>query len=723
MDRVQFLTSPARNRAETACESIVIGLSSTDELLNKAFQLACFILGDREAALRVVATAVAKLEVAVATQGKRLYYTPTGRLWSRRTQSKRTRNNISFNELHLLQRLIYIESEPYEIALEQGKGSTHLVEEDLVIHFIKHLTTKTTKRNSFYVTLGLSRLLYSYTTAETMDIYNAVIQDPERVKDDYYYRSRKGVLMEELKERFGELLNVSRGPRGEERFQADDNQGRFVELVRESLSFFTPWHTPCLVPAGIDPITEGIPSLSYLGHNQEDKIEVNRVHAVLHPDCFQRLTANLRFDPPETRLEVPRFFYKNGMNRNGSNSNRRDPPKLTEQELIAIKNELQDNAARRKAAHAGLLRIIVDGAEHARIDLKATGSARFTLDKDAELIEVRSGDNAGEELLLASHLLAGVELEHHVKTADASIILEGGQKISIHSSPELSDTGTVVEITYRETNLFRTASHFFHQLVQSLSENFSRSIWKDRRVLVSLLVLLFLVGVGVVLRYKWGEERRAINDNKVADKQNGAVNAMESHITPTTGNNNGLSTTEKKYPKSSNTAPAHVAKSGPPPIVARPSAETENTRPTSAPENVATAPETVTNQATNTRSLTSLPAAVPLSAVRKVYIETVGDEELAQTVRQLLGERLKASNQVSLSRTRDESDALLRVTVVRDGGPDLEITSALVELINARGDVTWTNNKAGTKYHGYPANVATSVVRDLLTAIKNSKRR
>jgi len=227
----------------------VISSESSENLLNKAFQLTCFILADREAALRVVTGALTKLEVAFAAQGKRLYYRPMGRLWSRRSQSNRFRNNISFNELHLLQRLIYVESEPFEVGQEQAKGSAGVGEEDLVIHFIKHLTRKTVKRNSFYVTLGLSRLLYSYTTAETMDIYNAVIQDPERVKDDYYYRSRKGVLMQELKQRFGDLINIGHGSRGEERFEADNNQGRFVELVRECLSFFTPWHTPCLVPA------------------------------------------------------------------------------------------------------------------------------------------------------------------------------------------------------------------------------------------------------------------------------------------------------------------------------------------------------------------------------------------------------------------------------------------------------------------------------------------
>jgi hypothetical protein len=138
----------------------VITLNATDGLLNRAFHLASFIVGDREAALRVVTGALAKLQVAITSQGKRLYYTPTGRPWSHHAQSDRSRNSISFSELHLLQRLIYIECEPYEIAIEQGKGSTPLSEEDLVIHFVKHLTKKTIKRNSavfFTATLRLKQ--------------------------------------------------------------------------------------------------------------------------------------------------------------------------------------------------------------------------------------------------------------------------------------------------------------------------------------------------------------------------------------------------------------------------------------------------------------------------------------------------------------------------------------------------------------------------------------
>jgi hypothetical protein len=169
---------------------------STEEALNKAYRLAYFLHQDKDVALRMVATAILKLNVAMAVQSKRLYYVPVGRF--SRGESRRTggiRNKTLFSDLHLLQRLIYVESEPYERQKERAAQvqtqvappgvpavGDRATEEDLLVYFTKHLVRITTKRNAFYVTLGVSRLLHSYSTLETMEIYNAVIGEPERVK-------------------------------------------------------------------------------------------------------------------------------------------------------------------------------------------------------------------------------------------------------------------------------------------------------------------------------------------------------------------------------------------------------------------------------------------------------------------------------------------------------------------------------------------------------------
>ena len=175
-----------------------VNRTSTEQVLNKAYRLAYFLHQDKGIAIRIVVAATLKLNVAMAVQSKRLSYIPVGRF--SRGESRRTdgiRNKALFSDLHLLQRLVYGESEPYERQKEHAArpGPTDVrgdvregdsaSEEDLLVYFIKHLVRITTKRNAFYVTLGVSRLLHSYSTLETMEIYNAVIGEPERVKDDY----------------------------------------------------------------------------------------------------------------------------------------------------------------------------------------------------------------------------------------------------------------------------------------------------------------------------------------------------------------------------------------------------------------------------------------------------------------------------------------------------------------------------------------------------------
>jgi hypothetical protein len=677
-----------------------ISLNLSDGLLNRAFQLACFIVGERDTALHIVVSALAKLEVAVGKQGKRLYYIPTGRSWSRRTHSNGSRNNILFNELHLLQRLIYIESEPYETVLEQQ--SSNLVEEDLIIHFIKHLTKKTVKRNSFYVTLGMSRILYSYSTAEAMDIFNAVIQDPERVKDDYYYRSRRGILMQELKQRFGDLINICRGPRGEERFQTEDNPSRFVELIRECLTFFTPWNTPCLVPTGIDPIIEGISSFSDAGNRHEDEIEINRIHAVLHPDCFSRLIEDLRLDAPDKRLNIPRFFHKHDINNDGSNS-RRHQPELSEQELTSVRSELATAAARRKAAHASLLRVIVDGNERARFDPSETYSTRLHLELDNELIEVRSYDEAGEEVLLALHPILYDRADDKLQPIDTSITLEGGQKISILVSPGERDA--TVDISYRETNALRATSLFVHRFVRSINPRTSRMFSNGRRILTSAAaVILFVIGVLAIITYV--QKGHAPDQNQVAINQqvDEAKEPAPARATASTDNKPSISQETDR---------------GQPGTVGLFNKKEPSGNPIGQKAESQTTSETATEAEAETRSVKAV-RVLPLSGVKQVYVETIGDEN--HNLHRLIEQRLRASNRVNATPNREEADALLELSLVKGAGTEGTQVTVIVQLINARGKTIWPKANSTRRYQGSASDITLRIVNDLLSAVQNAKQ-
>src|SRR5688572_33378589 len=133
----------------SASRNAAVNRVSTDEVLNKAYRLAYFLHQDKGVATRIVAKATLKMNVAMAVQSKRLYYIPVGRF--SRGESRRTdgiRNKALFSDLHLLQRLIYGESEPYERQKEPAAqaGPTGVradgdpaSEEDLLVYFIKHL--------------------------------------------------------------------------------------------------------------------------------------------------------------------------------------------------------------------------------------------------------------------------------------------------------------------------------------------------------------------------------------------------------------------------------------------------------------------------------------------------------------------------------------------------------------------------------------------------------
>jgi hypothetical protein len=354
---------------------------------------------------------------------------------------------------------------------------------------------------------------------------------------------------------------------------------------------------------------------------------------------------------------------------------------------------------------------MVDGVERARIDLDRTSSTRFGLDTDAELIEVRSRDIKGEELLLASHLLAPTESENGFQPVVASIILEGRQKISICVSPPSNEKIAVVEISYRQTSPFRPASLFFHQLSQAVDRDPSRSFWKDRRVFVPALVVFLVISFAVVMTYIRRERSAATDPNQIAVTQQKGQTKAETQPTKA-ATDSGTTSTAGDTNLSKSSKPPQRQNVGPSPKI-------EETARNSAQEKpgIATGPGTVME--TETRSIRAL-RATPLSAVKRVYIETVGDETLGQTLQQMIGERFRPDNRIILAHNRDDADALLKVTVVKSTSGEPEKTNARAELINARGNVIWSNP---SDYQGSPAEVSASIVRDLLAAIKNSRQR
>ena len=567
-----------------------------DGSLNQAFRLAHSIYrckeSDRKTALKIVSEALRAVEVRLLIQHEADRHDPD------------TPTKVRWNTLQWFQLLIYCKSEEYE-KQQESKHSASLSEEDMIIRYIKHLILTTSRRNSFHISLGLSRLLYDYGAAETMAIYDLVFQDPDSStkKADAYYRARKNKLMEELEKRFHGFVKIYQGPRGEKRFESDDDSGRFADLVVDYLIRFTPWETRCELPKQLDTWT----AIRSLRSNQ-----ASQIHSLIHPDCFSKITAALNFDPPNSRLRLPRFFVSKGQS--NMTPQRADSARanLTQDETTTIREEINEQKKRRKKFTPRSLAVLADRIERARLDLEQSTIVRFNLDADVTLIELIGRDEENE-LLLATHVPT---YEEDDPTADHlqefSIVLEGGQKISLMLLPAqagLQNASRSLEITYGETNPLRAAALWWCQFKYRI--NRGKAAFLIPKISFAVIALL-AAGFVLYLAVKGPSPK----PEQIAKQESPALRSEAGKIpTPATASSPQAKTTPQEQRTGRKTGQL-------PGVTREPSSR----------------------------------AVKSLLEVERLYFESIGDDVFSRTVRQRIIEKLQASNQYVITQGADEAD-------------------------------------------------------------------
>lgn len=685
-----------------------------DATIHQALRLAYFIHGDKALALQIVSNALNKLEVAVQAQDKRLYYEPQGR-----TTTRKARNKINFDEKHLLQRLIYMESEPFE--KEKERAGT-LSDEAVITHFIKHLVKITLKRNSFYVALGISRLLHNYSTAEAMEIYNLVVQDPDRARDDYYYRSRKARLMQEMKDRFGELLKVTKVNRGEERFESHPTQSQFKDFVFDCLDHFTPWATACVLPTSYNPFVSSLKDLEFDSQDPdaEHHIEVNRTHTLLHPDCFTRLVKALKLNPPNDRLEIPNF----NLSKSETNHHRNDPPTFGDDDLQAIKSSLDEQSNRRKRFSSGMLKVMIDGVLMGEIDLQRSSNIQFHLDEGAEIIEI-IGQSKKVSVLLASGFL-----NPHLPSSKRTITLEGGQEITFTETHKIDQYGEIessnLDINYRENKAHKAIQLAFNQRLNRLGDSLKINNLAGVIKPALAFTLVALLGFGV-----WFYVIKGNHQSKEQANHNAPLPAPQPNQQVTPGDQpapeNPQQATNQGVPeaKPSNSVDQKT------PTAERNSKKPE--RPTVKPETDRLIagnrekinPEDADALRNHTRSTQPTLIGLPLNEVKLIGIQISCDDAICQELRNRLTEALSASHRFAFTNDLNKAEALLKISDVRENQTETQ-AAVIARLANAKGYVLFPANRGGSgnRYKGMPAEIARKIINDLieesLRASKNS---
>jgi hypothetical protein len=499
------VSRPWFEEAVTVAPTVSPGPESEDDLLDAAFELAHFIHRDRQIARAICFEAMQRLEIAAAAQIKRLYYRPL----------RQSRFRASWGDRHLLQRLVYFHSESWE-RLSESRDPESLTEEDLLLRFLKHLCRITMKRNSFYASIALGRIVHAYSTADTMGLYHAIApEDCERKQSDYL-RSRKAQLLDEVRTRFGDLLSIVRGPHQEDRIEIREPTAEKAAWVRECLRVLTPWAVPCWGQK--EKAFGGRRRNRFAPERDDDSLEARRFHALFDPPCFAALTRLARLADPASRLAIPRFQVRGRPPAQGGRGGADRSTRLRPEERTEIARRLSEEARRRRDCPTRYLRVLVDGQERARIDPRASSVARLSLEDTAEMIEVRVAA-AGGEIPLAVHALTGAPEGQPTPTQIFSIVLESGQSLSFRVDPA-AGSQRAVEVDYRETSPLRAALLAARRTVRRIGEAGRMAAgWAQQPV--TLLLLLGAFGLSLYLN-------RTPADQAPAPKRVAAAPASES---------------------------------------------------------------------------------------------------------------------------------------------------------------------------------------------------
>jgi hypothetical protein len=482
-------------------------LAAQEDLLERSFQLAYFIFPSRAVAVRILSGALNKLKTQRGRENRRAYW--------RDKYLKRGITRISREEQDALQWLIFFESDRFEKEQENAGGQTL---KNMAIRYIKNVVRMTTAMSSFYVNVGVQRLLHNYSTAETQRLYETVT---ERYLGADEYRRAKGALMGKLERRFGKLLRTCRTQHGELRFEASQDQERWADLAEACLRAFIPWSTTrscCPVPRNFGAETAMLPP-QLVGATAEkmdhDQVEINRCHAFIDPVCYSRLTRALAFDPPEKKLALPRFFMENTPSQNKPDQSQQASP-LTPDERKTVGSHLSAEAARRRKAAAQFVTVAVDGVQCAGMDLSAGSERALEIEEGAELLEIRT-TYQGDEVLLATHRVPYTEAQG-IAPSRATIFLKGGNALLLDITPAATSVAgeprrAVVRLSYRPS------------VFGAWQENHA-SLWSGIKYALTASLLL---AAGWILGAKTGGDYRQLPHVKPPDS---FVAALPSSSTP-----------------------------------------------------------------------------------------------------------------------------------------------------------------------------------------------
>jgi hypothetical protein len=229
-------------------------------------------------------------------------------------QKRGHRNRVTAEEIPLFQRCLYERSIEYEIfqEIEHREGRLELTQEQVVPRLIEQVIVLGFY-NTFKMTVGVSQILHNYDPAETLRIYECLVQYTRNEKQLADVRRQKSKTMDLLDRRFGNFLTKDERFKKERWYKPMVHQENHSGIVNHWLNRLKPLadssSNGCIVPAPTSTLHVNIPELLFKDSdpNNEQPYEMRRMHVLLHPPCFSRLARALELPDPEERRNIPEF--------------------------------------------------------------------------------------------------------------------------------------------------------------------------------------------------------------------------------------------------------------------------------------------------------------------------------------------------------------------------------------------------------------------------------
>jgi hypothetical protein len=398
-----------------------------DAVLDRAYAIAIYVLGDAVRAKKVAVEVASFLEVPYRIVVE-----------SSASSGKPVRKYKVKEPALLLDQLIHAKTTVQERQqeMEHRNGRFLLTEEAMIIRYVKKIMEYSITHNTFYMVAGLYRVLFNYPISDARKIYQLLVTGSDNKKpsaDDFRHHKKRFIdLLERRFKGFVEIIES--GDQNERRFKKRHDSYRCHLLVEQILDLLKPSLLDCPPlpdqPENMDDARRSLYShASTIGSEDENLIERTRMHMLSHFFCFSRLRGFLGLAPTEQVLEIPMFHLTdNGDGADPPPFNRQISPQLTAEDKARMYAELDRRQKRSKKAPLKQVEVVVDEIGRGTLSLDESRPIVIDLEEGASLIEFRGSDNEGD-VSLGMHSLSWDENTASEEPESYRMKMTGGREV------------------------------------------------------------------------------------------------------------------------------------------------------------------------------------------------------------------------------------------------------------------------------------------------------